>query len=691
MLQEAKDLQNSAVTKLVNVLKKNKEEFTFKAPTGSGKTYMMSDFMNRILSENDNVIFIVSTLSKSNLAEQNYKSFKEKSEDGTFPKLNPFLISSDSSGEDSLYIPTDYNVYVLPRDLYKDTAKLKKEGTFLNFLQTITNTFFETAQGKRIYLIKDECHIATNKLDELKNYFHLTINFSATPKLSRKQTPDVEITNLEAESVNLIKKVEKGKGNDTLEDALQTFEEIKGNYINDLGVNPCLIIQISNKDKADEELHNTIFPALSNHQDLKWVYITGEDKTCKTNDAGFKKLPVNKWKDYMKSKTSSISVIIFKMVISEGWDIPRACMLYQIRDSKSKQLDEQVMGRVRRNPRLLDFETLNDRAKQLAMTAWIWGIVPDTTGGTRPVKLYKNYQIEDSIKIKPTKLQNISASKSFNMDSFIKNIKDTKATHQSIFEMYQTLQKQDNEIQNICYEYSDSFTKWRTFTENLSSIKTSYDDYICNYEKSMVVCDNVSFPSDSCYIENDNTITLDDWIWCRNDLENDFSFDSKAEKKWAELLKEIQSDSIEKTLTLSLGESSNKYLWGKNFPFNSEIKFEYYLNGVHSSYPDFIMKDKKGRIHIFEIKSVNKSPNITIDEKEYIQKISALKECYKECSKKTGHIFYLPILDKSDWQITRFINGEEKNISKREFIDFVKGEKEYKINSDYGVLQAADP
>ena len=318
MLQEAKDLQNSAVTKLVNVIKDDKKEFTFKAPTGSGKTYMMSDFMNRILSENENVIFIVSTLSKSNLAEQNYRAFKELSEKGTFPKLNPFLINSDSSGEDSLYIPTDYNVYVLPRDLYKDTAKLKKEGTFLNFLQTITNTFFETAQGKRIYLIKDECHIATNKLDELKKFFHLTINFSATPKLSRKQAPDVEITNLEAESVNLIKKVEKEKDNDTLEDALQTFEEIKGNYINDLEVNPCLIIQISNSDKADEELNNTIFPALSNHQDLKWVYITGEDKTCKTNDAGFKKLPVNKWKDYMKSKTSSISVIIFKMVISEA-------------------------------------------------------------------------------------------------------------------------------------------------------------------------------------------------------------------------------------------------------------------------------------------------------------------------------------------------------------------------------------
>ena len=687
MLQEAKDLQNSAVTKLVNIIKEDKTEFTFKAPTGSGKTYMMSDFMNRILSENDNIVFIVSTLSKSNLAEQNYKSFKEKSEDGTFPKLNPFLINSDSSGEGSLFIPTDQNVYVLPRDLYKDAARLKKEGTFLNFLQTMTDTLFETSKGKNIYLIKDECHIATSNLDELQKFFTKIINFSATPKLSRRQTPDVEITNLEAESVNLIKQVEKGGENDSLEDALQVFEKIKGNYINDLGVNPCLIIQISNKEKADEELNNTIFPALSNHQDLKWVYITGEDKSCKTNDAGFNKLPVNKWKDYMKGQTSSISVIIFKMVISEGWDIPRACMLYQIRDSKSKQLDEQVMGRVRRNPRLRDFETLDEEAQKLAMTAWIWGIVPDTTGGTRPVKLYKNYGIENCFKVKPTKLQNITDSKSF--DLFIKNLKDTTVTHSSIFEMYQNLQKQDNEVQKLCYDYSDNFTKWRIFIENLPSIKTSYDDYICDYEKSMVVCDNVSFPHDSCYIENDKTITLDDWIWCRNDLGSDFSFDSEAEKKWAEILKDIREAAIAETSNLK-ADAESKYLWGKNYPFNSEIKYEYYSNGVHFSYPDFIMKDKKGIIHIFEVKSVNKSASIKIDEKEYIQKINALKKCYKECSKKTGHIFYLPIMNKTDWQITRFKDGEEKNMSKKEFIDSIKEEHAYKINPNFGVQEAAE-
>jgi type III restriction enzyme len=276
MLQEVKDLQNKAVSQLVQVIKENKKEITFKAPTGSGKTFMMADFMNRILHVQKDVIFIVSTLSKSNLAEQNYNSFKELSENGTFTEINPFLINLESSGEGSLYIPTDYNVYVLPRDLYKDKSKLKNEGTFLNFLQTMRDTLFSESKGKRIILIKDECHIATNNLDELYDYFETVINFSATPKLSRKQNPDVEITSIEAESCNLIKKVELGNEETSLTEALDVFEKVQKDYVNELSVNPCFIIQISNKDKAEEELQNTIIPTLNDvkHQDLKWVYIT---------------------------------------------------------------------------------------------------------------------------------------------------------------------------------------------------------------------------------------------------------------------------------------------------------------------------------------------------------------------------------------------------------------------------------
>ena len=203
---------------------------------------------------------------------------------------------------------------------------------------------------------------------------------SATPNLRRGQNPDVEITEEEAVNAKLIKHIELGNEEETVADALSKFEEIKDSYRNMLGVNPCLIIQISNKDKADYELNNLILPELNKveHQDLKWMLIVDNDKKCDTNDVfKAKKLPVNKWKDYAKENTSTIDIIIFKMVISEGWDIPRACMLYQVRDTSSEQLDEQVMGRVRRNPRLIDFETLNNDAQNLATTAWIWGIIPE--------------------------------------------------------------------------------------------------------------------------------------------------------------------------------------------------------------------------------------------------------------------------------------------------------------------------
>ncbi len=673
MLQDIKDLQQEAVTKLVNVLSDTpKKEVTFKAPTGSGKTYMMADFMNRILAEDQNCLFIVSTLSKSNLAEQNFDKFKDYAEKGTFPSLNPFLIKSENSGEGSLYIPTAYNVYVLPRDLYKDKSKLKKEGTFLNFLSTMRGDLFENQHSKKIYLIKDECHIATSNLDDLKEkgFFDQVINFSATPKLSRKQNPDVEITNTDAQNVKLIKKIERGNESDSLEVALKKFEEVKAAYANDLEVYPCLIIQISNKEKAEEELKKEIYPALEKHN-LKWVYITGEDKTCDTNDDGLRKLPVSKWKDYMKSKTSSIAVIIFKMVISEGWDIPRACMLYQIRDSQSKQLDEQVMGRVRRNPRLLDFETLSEEAKKLACTAWIWGILPPEESKVRHVKLFPSLDIHHKVQVTPTKLYGITASKSVVLEKYIKNAehKQKKAiTHPSIFEMYKNLMRQNNDIQTMCYSYAKSFDQWRVFVENLSEIKTFYDDSMGNYEENMVACQPVSFPLESCYNESEASLTLEDWVWCRENV-NDFSFDSEAEKKWAELLKDIRSSSIDE-ITYN---DTNKFLWGKNYPFNSEIKYEYYLNGaVHVSYPDFVMKDKRGQIHIFEVKSVNKSLTKNIDTEEYADKVQALKKCYRASSQKTPHIFYLPILEGSKWQITKYENGYEQQIDEQSFKQSVK-------------------
>ena len=693
MLQEAIELQYNSVSRLVERIA-SKKEITFRAPTGSGKTFMMSDFMERILSTESDVVFLVSTLSKGGLAEQNYDKYLEYSASGRFKHLRPYLINTKVSGEERISIPDDYNVYVLPRDLYKEGGLLM-QGAMTDFLQRVTTNIFGSGLNKRIFVIKAECHQATNNLDTLApSFFSKIINFSATPNLSRGQNPDVEITDEDAVNVKLIKRVEQGDDNETVEDAINKFEEIKKDYRNQLGVNPCLIIQISNKEKADEELNNVILPVLDKveHQDLKWMIIVDKDKNKArgssplqrlTNDSVGIRLPQKRWKEYAKSNTSNIDIIIFKMVISEGWDIPRACMLYQVRDTTSVQLDEQVMGRVRRNPRLMDFEDLSEEAKELATTAWVWGIIPESQRRSFVVKLAGKEDTRKQVQIQTTRLKTLTQKKDFNLEAFISSAKPI-LNHHSIFDLHRKMYGQDAMI-GLCYEYATDVEKWWKFTEHFDSIKAQYEQYICDYGESMeLVTDDsgkkktVSFPLESLYAETDKYLQISDWVWKRKEGVKKFSFDSEAEKEWAEILKDISRDAAKELSStpedpkLFDDEGHNIpriCLWGKNFPNGSDIKFGYYLNGLHDSYPDFVFVDKKGIIHLFEVKSLNVKKDSNIDAAEYQNKVLALKSCYKQCSILTEHVFYLPVLKDDEWQITRFIKGDEKTLSEDQFRD----------------------
>ena len=63
MLAEIQELQNDAVSQLIATLKSTpKDSYTFRAPTGSGKTYMMADFMNRMIEINPDIVFLVSVI-----------------------------------------------------------------------------------------------------------------------------------------------------------------------------------------------------------------------------------------------------------------------------------------------------------------------------------------------------------------------------------------------------------------------------------------------------------------------------------------------------------------------------------------------------------------------------------------------------------------------------------------------------
>ncbi|MCR5429642.1 MAG: DEAD/DEAH box helicase family protein [Eubacterium sp.] len=668
MLQEVRELQNTAVNRLVE--KTNElDNIIFKSPTGSGKTYMMASMMDQLLDDDEDLVFLVSCLSKGELAEQNYEAFLNYQEMGQFKNINPFLINADTTEEEGLSIPENYNVYVLPKDLYRAKAKLM-QGAMDGFLRNLTNDKVVSGLGKHIYLIKDEGHQATKNIDRISDkYFDKIYSFSATPKLKKGQSPDVEIKDVDAVNSKLIKKVLWGDDDESLETAVKKYkDEIQPYYNEHFDMNPCLIVQISNKDKAEQELNETILPVLDKYN-LNWMYIVDEDRECMTNTI-YNNKPVGLWKKEAKKDSSVIEVIIFKLTISEGWDIKRACMLYQIRDTDSKQLDEQVLGRVRRNPILLNYEDYNEDEQEYACKSWVWGIRTLEEIDSVQVEL-ANKNVKSEFKVKTTILKDLEEDEDFNIQSIIDD--NNGVTSKSIFKLYKEYNKSNDEIRTLGKDYIESYQDWLSFTSNISSIKREYNQKKCDYKKSMELLVNSKgapllseLPDITMYDDTNNYIDIDNHIWKRLDNEENFAYDSEAEMKFAGLLCSIASNSIKQS-----PEKNGVYLWGKNYLYGSEIKYEYYLDGTHFSYPDFIMKDKKDRIHIFEVKSVNGN-SVDFEADNYINKINELKKCYLYASKLTQHIFYLPILEDRTWKIYRFKDGDEDTINKQILIDSLK-------------------
>lgn len=667
---EVRELQNNAVTELVKKARRAKE-VTFKAPTGSGKTFMMADFMNRMLEDN-RIIFIVSTLSKGGLAAQNYQKFLEYSL-SRFTRLKPYLINTDRAKDERLFISAEYNVYVLPRDLVKSTGKLQA-GVFKDFLNTVTGkTSLFDGKGtaylsKQIYVIKDECHDATNRLDELKaEYFTKIINFSATPNLKRGQVPDVEITEREAIEAALIKRLEWGEEDDTLDEALTEFEKTREGF-RKVGINSAFIIQISNKEAAEEEIENIIRPALANHPSLKWMLIVDNLKKCETNDELEKRgFPRARWKEYLKEDTSSIDVIIFKMVITEGYDAPRASMLFQIRDTKSKTLEEQVLGRIRRNPCLLGFEGLTPEQKKLVTTAKAWGKKPN--GAVVINVQLKDKELQNRVKIKTTKLLPLTERRDFDLGAFLESIPQTeKVMETNFFTLARKVTDAPSDIKRMIYAWvGEDINKWYKAACNIDEIIKRNNEYILDYEKSMKEGVQVSLPLKSYSTGEGNYTPITSWVWRKTKgggEKDEFAFDSSAERIWAVKLEALAKDVIKKEENVLKEEVS---LWGKNFLPNSEVKFEYYNFGNHNSYPDFVMVDKFDRVHIFEVKSLDERGDGNVDKETYEEKIRHLREAYKAASRITKQYFYIPIRRDEEWTIFAYKDGKEEKKTTEEF------------------------
>lgn len=373
-MKELKKYQEKAIEELLTYSRmqlNNTKPSTIvlQSPTGSGKTYMMSQFMQDLSKEiNDDICFLWLSIGKGDLHIQSYNSVKKEISD----KIKCTLLEDEFFGSRT-YIEQNEAVFINWEKIrtkdsksgeYKNIAMKKNENT--NFPEVLKNT---RNINRKIILIIDESHsgATTERALEIRDEViipNLTIEMSATPVL-KDINAKVEVDPNDVINEGMIKKEiiinnEIGKIYDDemssqtliLESAYNKREELakKYNELN-IAVNPLVLIQIPNSDAGDLKKEATIKfleeKGITRENGKLGIYLDG-DTADKNSD---ELLPLD----------GKIEFLIFKMAIDTGWDCPRAQILVKFRETKSIVFEIQTVGRILRMPEAkhYDDEMLN--------------------------------------------------------------------------------------------------------------------------------------------------------------------------------------------------------------------------------------------------------------------------------------------------------------------------------------------
>lgn len=341
----------------------------FKAPTGSGKTFMAASFISKMITNkkpNEKMVFVIATVSSSELPKQFENKLREYQKYLESP-FNVERVESPSSSDKKIpkdfepkIIAEDSKVIILGKSSFGKGRILSDRGAFDSFIGQVLHENF-----KLIY-IRDEAHIGAgekslgkdNEENLLHNNADYIVRMTATPTSKNKQIILKEKDLIDEETNQSLLKTEdifnlgiKASGkkeidsNELLQIAIDEFKKIKTEYQGS-GVNPAMLIQINSlsENLSEEGLEEIVtnYKKIISQSGLQWATYYGDKKETSTLEGA----SLNK----ISSATSSIDVVIFKVGPATGWDIPRACMLVQLREVSSETLNQQTVGRIKRNP-----------------------------------------------------------------------------------------------------------------------------------------------------------------------------------------------------------------------------------------------------------------------------------------------------------------------------------------------------
>ena len=346
---ELKNFQFNTVLAIKEAMNNSKKEIILKSPTGSGKTLMLTYFMDDYCKSFPKTVFVWFTPGKGNLEEQSKRKM-----DQYFPNSSTKLISdvmtSGFEENDCCFINWEM--------LTNKTNNAMKDGERKNFKEHV-----ETAieNGLRFVIIVDESHQNDSiKAKEVLDLFHADkiIRASATPKnFSNATAKLIEVNEEDVIAEGLIKKLlvvnedfpQKTTVKDEIEFLLDkalekqqaiaaAFAEIKA------FINPLIIVQLPNKN---EDLLDRV------------------ERYFESKEITYENGSLAVWLSNKKDNLDGIEnlnakpiAVIIKQAIATGWDCPRAHILVKLRDNMSETFEIQTIGRIRRMPETMHYESV---------------------------------------------------------------------------------------------------------------------------------------------------------------------------------------------------------------------------------------------------------------------------------------------------------------------------------------------
>lgn len=397
MIYTLKNYQRDAVNELkqyisIGFKSTSRKEVVFKAPTGSGKTFMAASLFEELAEENPSVNFCIlwACPGKGELHKQSFDAVK------TYLGGNPVCsLLEDNFFGSRKYIKDKEIVFINWEKLIqkdKETGKwannLMKDQEGMNFIDVIEKT---KQNGTRVILVIDESHIGASQKARIQEFINtiiipnIVLEMSATPLNNHI---DVEIEAQKVVDEGMIKEdviVNQGinkedktlaeqdsellvlqKGYDKRQEIVEEYNKLN------IAVNPLVLIQIPNVDEGEAK-------KLVIKDFLREKGITEDNGKLKfwCDDKG------NFDKKAIKKNNDITEYLVFKTAVATGWDCPRAHILIKFRDGKSETFETQTIGRILRTAEAKSYDNYLLDNSYIFTNIWSFETKQDTYNPNR--------------------------------------------------------------------------------------------------------------------------------------------------------------------------------------------------------------------------------------------------------------------------------------------------------------------